>query len=83
MGMIPQQGQGLAQAQGAPEQDREMIEHIKEALMSGMTPEELIAKGAPEAAVQVAIQELQAEMGQQGQQGQQGQGLAAGPGMVG
>ena len=80
MGLPPEQG--LAQQpQQVASPDREMIEQVKEALLAGMTPEELIAQGAPEAAVQVAVQELQAEMGPQGQPAQPAQGLAAGPGL--
>ena len=82
---MEQQGlaQGLAQGGQPIDPAREMIEHIKEALLAGMTPEELIAKGAPQEAVAVAIQELQAEMAQQAQPAPQGPGLAADQGIVG
>ena len=80
---MEQQGlaQGLAQSGQPMDPNREMIEHIKEALLAGMTPEELIAKNAPQEAVIAAIQELQVEMEQQQiqqvQPAPQGQGLAA------
>lgn len=75
--------QGLAQGGQPMDPNREMIEHIKEALLAGMTPEELIAKNAPQEAVIAAIQELQAGMEQQVQPVPQGPGLAASQEMVG
>jgi len=83
--MMEQQGLAQRLAQGGEPMDpnRELIEHIKEALLAGMTPEELIAKGAPQEAVVIAIQELQAEIEQQVQPIQQNPGLAASQGIVG
>ena len=72
--------QGLA-ASGMQSQDetRMMIEKIMEALMSGITPEELLQKGVPEELLNAAMQELQARQSQNAQsQIQPMQGLAAG-----
>ena len=68
--------QGLAQQsqpQGGPDQERAMIDQVKQMLMQGATPEQLVAEGVPEQLIQIAIQELQQEMAQQ-EQGQIAQG---------
>lgn len=55
------QGQGLGQGGGGQQEARVMIDKIKEALMNGITPEELLKSGAPQELVEIAIQELQQE----------------------
>jgi len=77
--------QGLSQA-GVPapqDQERAMIDEIKQMLLQGMDPQEMVQQGIPQELIQIAIQELEQEMGPQGQQAPQepvtqaGQGLAA------
>lgn len=90
-------GQGLAQAGAQPamdgdqqqDQQRQMIDQVKQALLKGATPEDLLAQGVPKEIIVQAIKELQAEIAQQQQaqqqaqapnqapMPQQGQGLAA------
>ena len=72
--------QGLA-GQGQDPQ-RAMIDKIKEALVSGMNPDELVAQGDPQELVQIAMQELQAEMQQSPSMGAQtagGLAMSQGP----
>lgn len=70
--------QGLAQQAGGqgPMVDPEMVQQVAQALMQGMTPEELVAKGVPQEVIEAAIAIVQAQAAQQ-QQVQPGQeGLA-------
>ena len=80
---------GLAEAQpqelGTPAMDgtgsgnmqgRQMVDQVKEMLLQGATPEQLVAEGIPEEIIQMAIQELQQEIAQQSQPMPQGPGLA-------
>jgi hypothetical protein len=85
--------QGLAEqgfaASGAmsPQVDPQLVAKVKEALMNGISPDELIAQGVPQEVIEQAIMELQAEMGggeqqppvapEMGGMAQQPQGLAA------
>ena len=68
-------------AQAPQNQDREMIDQVKQMLVQGATPEQLLGEGVPEELIMLAIEELQAEMAAQDQQAQApvtpaGQGLA-------
>jgi len=55
--------EGLAAS--GQQMDPQMIEQVKQALMQGATPEELMAQGVPEEVIQMAIQALQQEQAQQ------------------
>ena len=70
---------GLAQQSMEQQVDPAMVAQVKQALMQGASPEELIQQGVPQEVIEAAIAELQAEM-QQGQQQSPvtlaGQGLA-------
>ena len=54
----PQEGQ---QEQIAPEQKRELIDQVKQALSQGTSPEELEQQGVPIEIIEMAIRELQSE----------------------
>ena len=65
--------QGLAQGGIDPR----MIEQVKLALLSGVTPEELLAQNVPLEVIEMAIAQLQAEQAPaQGPVTETGQGLA-------
>jgi len=67
--MGPQEGLAGMGAQQAP-QAQVSIEEVMQALMSGMSPEELVAKGVPPEVVQQAIQMLQKQAEQEQMQAQ-------------
>ena len=56
---------GTGQGQGKM---RAMVDQVKQMLLQGADPEQLLAQGIPEEVIMMAIQELQQEMGAQGQQ---------------
>ena len=55
----PQAGQ--QEQQIAPEQKRELIDQVKQALSQGTSPEELEQQGVPIEIIEMAIRELQSE----------------------
>lgn len=77
--MMQGQNQGLA-AQGH-QQQRAMLDQVKELLLQGISPEDLIAQGVPQEIIEQAIMELQQEM--DGQQPEAQPATPAGQGMVG
>ena len=66
---------------GAMEQQKQggiTVEDVAQALMSGVSPEELMKKGVPVELIKAAIQMLQQQgQAQAGQEQPQGQGLSA------
>jgi len=61
-------GQG---AMAPMDQERQMIDEIKNMLMQGVDPQELISQGIPEQLIALAIQELEQEIAQEQQATQQ------------
>ena len=57
----PQQGPQQGQEQIPPEQKRELIDQVKQALSQGTSPEELQQQGVPIEIIEMAIRELQSE----------------------
>lgn len=68
--------QGLAQQQAQAGQiDPVMVQRVAEALMQGMSPEELLQQGVPPEVIQAAMQMVQAQT-QASQVGPEQAGLA-------
>jgi len=62
---------GLSDLNNAGTVNPNMVNEVKQMLMQGANPEELLQRGIPQAVIEQAMMELQAEMQQS-----QGQGLA-------
>ena len=54
-------GQG---AMAPVDQERQAIDEVKQMLMQGIDPQQLIDQGVPQELIAIAIQELEAEMSQ-------------------
>ena len=65
--MNEQAGLAGAGAIAPQDQERQMIDEIKAMLLQGVDPQELLSQGVPQEIIQIAIQELEAEMAQQQQ----------------
>lgn len=75
-------GQGLAQ-QSQGQQQQQMVMQVVQALMQGISPEELQAQGVPAELIQMAMQIVEQEMAkQQAAQPQQGPSGLAGSRMA-
>jgi len=63
---------GLAEmgAQAPVNQERQAIDEVKQLLLQGINPQELLNQGVPEQLIAMAIQELEAEIASQQQQAQ-------------